>query len=243
MKRRGWMAALAVAVGSMGALPPVMAAPAPKAPAEPAATVSVTGTGSVSRAPDMARISLSVTAEGKTAAAAVAGMSKDLTHVLSRLKAQGIAAHDMQTAALNLSPQWAQRKPGQSGPAQINGFVASTRVTVTVRNLDRLGLVLDEVVKAGANGFAGLSFALSNPGPVRDAARKAAVQDAIHKAGILAAAAGLTLGPLRSMSDSAGSARPAPLVMRATAMGSAVPIAKGVLRTQASVHMVFTLSK
>lgn len=246
MKRQAIMALTVLALGPLGMVGPASAAtqtPAPPAPAEAAATISVSGTGRVSQAPDMARIVLGVTAEGKTAADAVASMSKDLTAVLAHIKDQGVAGRDVQTSGLNLAPRWSQPQPGSTTPARIEGFVASSRVTVTVRKLDRLGLVLDQVVKAGANGFSGLNFALSNPAPVEEAARKAAVADAIHKAGILAGAAGLTLGPVREISDEAVSRPPMMLAMKAAPMGAEVPVAQGEIETEATVHMVFALTK
>ncbi|MDE3121806.1 MAG: SIMPL domain-containing protein [Paracoccaceae bacterium] len=235
-----------LALAPIGLAGPARAQPATAAataPAEAGATLSVTGTGRVSRAPDMASIVLGVTAEGKTAAEAVAGMSKDLAAVLAHVRTEGIEGRDVQTSGLSLSPRWSQPRPGSTAPARIEGFVASSRVTVTVRALDRLGRVLDQVVKAGANGFSGLTFALSDPAPVEDAARKAAVADAIHKAGVLAAAAGLTLGPVREISDEAVSRPPLMFAMKAAPMGSEVPVAQGEIDTQVTVRMVFALGR
>lgn len=247
MKRPETLALAVLALLPVGLAGPVRAqvasAETASAPAEAAATISVSGTGRVSRAPDIASMVLEVTADGKTAAEAVAAMSKDLAAVLAHIKAEGIAGRDVQTSGLTLSPRWSQPRPGSTAPARIEGFVASSRVTVIVRALDRLGAVLDQVVKAGANGFSGLSFALSDPAPVEDAARKAAVADGVHKAGILAAAAGLTLGPVREISDEAVSRPPLMLAMKAAPMGGDIPVAQGEIETQVTVHMVFGLTR
>ncbi|WP_127903979.1 SIMPL domain-containing protein [Solirhodobacter olei] len=207
-------------------------------------TLTVTGEGSVSHVPDMAEITLGVTAEGKTAAAAVAQASAQLAAVLKRLGAEGIAARDMQSSGLDLSPRWSNPNAQTGQASKIVGFAASGTVRVKVHALDRLGHVLDAVVSDGANRISGLSFGLSDPAPYQDAARKAAVADAMHRASVLAAAAGVKLGPVQSISE-AGNA-PVPLMRAAPMMlkvSSPVPVAQGEVDVKAEVQMVFGLSE
>ncbi len=206
-------------------------------------TITVTGQGQVSRAPDMATISLSVTASAPNAAAAVAQVAKNLTGVLDRLKAEGVAEPDMQTSGLALSPVWETPRPGSNAVPKITGFSASSAVSVKVRALDHLGGVLDGVVKDGANGFAGLEFGLADPAPAQDDARKAAVADALHKAALYAAAAGVKLGAVQSIADQDGGG-PRPVMMKAAPMfaeAAPMPVAQGEVTLQASVTMVFAI--
>lgn len=206
--------------------------------------IQVTGEGKVNRAPDMATINLGVTAEAPTAAAAVAQMSGRLDGVLKRLKAEGIADKDMQSSGLNLSPTW-NNPPANSGQApKIAGFEASSAVSVKIRALDRLGGVLDAVVKDGANGFNGLAFGLADPAPAQDEARKAAVADAIHKAELYAAAAGVKLGAVQVIAEQPVETRPQPM-MRAMAAGMAaapVPVAQGEIEIDAEVQVTFAIA-
>ncbi|MBI1219129.1 MAG: DUF541 domain-containing protein [Rhodobacteraceae bacterium] len=224
---------LAVALAAPG-----MLAAEPLAP-----TITVSGEGKVTRAPDMATITLAVTADAATGAAAMAKVATGLTGVLARLKGEGIDDRDMQTSGLNLSPRWDDPGQGSTRPPKIVGFEAASTVSVRVRALDHLGPVLDGVVSDGANGFSGLSFGLADPDPAQDDARKAAVADALHKAQLYAAAAGVKLGQVQSISDESASTRPymmaAPVMM---AKSAPMPVAQGEIELDASVTMVFSIA-
>lgn len=206
-------------------------------------TITVTGQGEVAAEPDMAVIRMGVTHEAKEARAAMAATSTAVAAMLDRLAEKGIAARDMQTQRLTLSPVWSQKRT-QSGQNrnEITGFSASNIVLVRVRDLDSLGEVLDEVLAEGVNEFNGLQFGVQEPEPLADAARRAAVADAMAKAQLLAEAAGVTLGPVMTMSEHGG--RPQPVMMESAAMRSAdVPVAGGEVTVQASVSMVFAIAE
>lgn len=166
------------------------------------ATVIATGTGTVEVAPDMATLSIGVTTQGDTAATSLAANTAAMEAVMARLAASGIEARDMQTSNLYLSPNWTGY---DTATPTISGFVASNSLTVQVRALDTLGAVLDASVADGANTLNGLTFGLSNPGPILEEARKEAVADAKARAEVLATAAGLTLGRIVLISEENGS--------------------------------------
>lgn len=111
-----------------------------------------------------------------------------------------------------------------------------------MRDLSALGSVLDAVIADGANSFQGLNFGLQDPEPTLDEARRRAVADGLRKAALYAAAAGVRLGPLTSLSE-AGSNQPRPEMMQAARMSSdAVPVAPGEVTVSASVTMVFAIA-
>ncbi|WP_187429823.1 26 kDa periplasmic immunogenic protein [Roseobacter fucihabitans] len=203
--------------------------------------ITTTGQGSVATPPDMASISLGVTHQDEEAARAMMATSEGVTAILSRLSEAGIASRDMQTENIALRPLWSNRGSNADSPAQITGFVASNTLTVRVNDLAALGGILDLVVQDGANTFNGLSFGLQDPKPLADAARAQAVSDAIDRAGQLAAAAGVTLGPVQSISEQGGMARPQMMEM-ASARQMDMPIAAGELTVQAQVNMVFSIA-
>lgn len=208
--------------------------------AESPATITVTGVGQASAAPDMAVISLGVRIRAKTALGAVNATSEALERVLAQLEAQGVAARDMQTATLSLNQMWDRRS--SSGEAEPSGFEASNVLTVRVRDLDRLGDVLEAALADGANALSGLRFGFRNPRPLQDDARRRAVTDAMEKARLYASAAGVTLGPLLSLSEGGASA---PVMQAATmrmAEMASVPIAAGETEISAQVTMVFAVS-
>ncbi|WP_299952910.1 SIMPL domain-containing protein [uncultured Roseobacter sp.] len=210
--------------------------------ADDARVITTTGIGTVETTPDMATLRLGVTHEDKEAAAAMAATSKGVTAVLARLEAAGIAPRDMQTDQLSLQPIWSDYNSNSRDARKITGFLATNMLTVRVRDLDTLGSVLDLVIGDGANSFNGLSFGLQEPKPSQDAARADAVKDAVDRAQQLAEAAGVTLGPIQSISEQGGFARPQMMEMAAARSAADVPIASGELTVSAQVNIVFAIA-
>lgn len=205
------------------------------------ATLSVSGQGDHQAAPDMALIRVGVVTQAKTAKAALASNSAKMREATQTLKAAGIASRDLQTSNLSLQPLWSSRSSNSGSPPVITGFSARNTLSVRVRDLEKLGRVLDATIGAGANEFNGLSFLLSDPVPAADAARAAAVADALRKARVLADAAGVTLGPILSISESGGRPRPVAMEMARASLADAVPIEAGEVSVGASVSIVFAI--
>lgn len=206
------------------------------------ARITVTGEGRVDASPDMATISLGVTSEAPTAAAAMAANSVELGRVLANLRGAGIEGRDLQTSGLTLNPNWRSDDNGSNG--RIVGYIAANMLTVRVRALDSLGVVLDAAVKDGANTLNGVSFGLAQPEPVLDEARKRAVADALHRALLLTEAAGVALGAVVAISEGGGNFAPSPMFRMEGAMADApVPVAQGEVSLSASVTMVWEIAQ
>ncbi|WP_343079833.1 SIMPL domain-containing protein [Ostreiculturibacter nitratireducens] len=204
--------------------------------------ITVTGEGQVAATPDMAQISLGVTTEAESAAAALAANSEEMARVLAFLKAEGIEDRDLQTTGLSLYPLYEDSERAGRRAPQIVGFTASNSLTIRVRALDRLGGLLDAVVGEGANTLNGLSFGLQDPADQLDEARRRAVADARRRAEILATAAGVTLGPVVSMTEQSG--YPMPMAMEASfAKAAPVPVAAGEMTVTANVTMIFAIGE
>lgn len=201
--------------------------------------ITVTGTGTVEAAPDIATLSIGVTTMGETAATALSANSAQLEAVMARLTAAGIEARDMQTSNLSINPNWTGY---DSSTPTIAGYVASNMLTVRVRALDTTGTILDAAVADGANTLNGLTFGLSNPEPAYNEARKAAVADARAKAELLAEAAGVTLGPVLSIADAGAMTDPAPMY-RDVAAASPVPVQGGELGLIANVSVTWQIAE
>ncbi len=204
------------------------------------ALITVTGEGHAMAVPDMAMLTLGVSTDAPTASAALSQNSAHQAEVIARLKAAGIADLDIQTADLSLGPRYENGGGSDSAPKMV-GFVASNTVRIRVRMLDTLGKVLDAAVKDGANTLSGLSFDLSDPAAEQEAARRAAVADAMARARVYADAAGVKLGPIRSISESGGEVRPMPM-MKMSMAAAAVPVQQGEMSIDASVTMVFAIA-
>ncbi len=200
--------------------------------------IVVTGEGRVSTEPDLAIVSLGVTREARSAADAMRSASGAAAESLRILSRAGVEPRDIQTSALNLSPRW-QRGDNQSQP-RITGYVASNNLTIRVRDLDELGGLLDDLIGSSANTMNGLSFSVADPGPLEDQARQNAVKDAIAKAGILAEAANVELGPIQTITE-VGAAQPSPVFRREALMATDVPIATGEAEIHAAVTIAFDI--
>lgn len=214
-----------------------LAAPA-LADDRPARTISVTGTGTIEAAPDMATLMIGVTTQGDTAAAALAANTTATDAVIARLTASGIEARDMQTSNLSINPNWTGY---DSSSPRIAGYVASNMLTVRVRKLDTTGTVLDAAVADGANTLNGLTFGLADPEPAYNEARKEAVADARAKAELLAGAAGVSLGQVLSIADGGAMTDPAPMYRDAVS-AAPVPVVGGELGLVATVTLTFAIA-
>jgi uncharacterized protein len=232
--RLGLAVALLVALAASAC---VAVAPNDGAPRR-APTVTVAGSGTVSATPDQAEITTGVVTQAATAAQAMAANSQAMERLLQSLGNLGIGPRDIQTTNISVSPQ--RRAPKEGQPPEITGYEVSNQVRVKVRDLARLGQVLDRQVSQGANLVYGIHFGLQEPAPLLDEARKRAMADARRRADLYAAAAGLKVGRVLSVQE-AGVAPPGPGPAPRMAMSAAAPVAPGEQEIQASVTVTFTL--
>ena len=192
-------------------------------------TLSINGHGEVRQAPDLANVNVGVTSQAPAANEALAANSQAMQAIFAALKTAGIADKDVQTSNFMVQPRYDYNNEGR--PPRLVGYDVSNSVTITVRLLDGLGAVLDQVVQSGSNQINGIQFDIANPQAATDEARKLAVADARRKAEIYAAAGGVKLGDIVSISEGVAYQPPAPIMrakaMRAEAMAAAPPIAQG----------------
>lgn len=215
---------------------PVLGAPSAFADDDQARRITVTGQGHAQAEPDIATLSIGVETEAKTPGEALADNARRMTKVMTRLKDAGVAAKDMQTSQLGIWPVFADRQP----PGRTVGYRTSNQLSVTIRDIDRLGSVLDEAVADGANRVNGPTFSIADPEPLSAAARDAAVMNAIAKAKRYAAAVDVELGSVISINEIDDK----PIIhrqLRAETMATSTPIAPGETTIVASVTMTFAI--
>lgn len=206
--------------------------------AEDPRRIVVTGEGSVQVIPDMAVVTLGVTAQSVDAQTAMDAVSEDVRAIFQTMIDLGIAPRDVQTTTLRLDPVFANRDRSEQGPPEIRGFIATNDVAVRVRDMTALGTILQAVLDSGANRFSSIQFTLSDPGPSEAAARRAAVADAQARAALYADAAGVALGPVLSIVEG-GTSRPQPMLSTARMAMEAVPVAGGELEITARVTLTY----
>jgi uncharacterized protein YggE len=226
------------AVAAVIAAGAVLSAPA-LAETAPPSMISVTGEATLAVAPDQAQVDGGVTSDGKTAREASETNNAAMGKVLLALKAAGVGEKDIQTSRLSLQPQY---PPNRSGPSPIVSYRASNRVTVRLRDVNKVASTIDTLVGAGANDIGGISFAVSNASKLLDEARGQAVADARRKAEIYAKAAGVALGEPLSISEEGS---PGPMPFRKMAVGGmampSTPVAQGEETLQISVSVSWAI--
>ncbi|MBY3049731.1 SIMPL domain-containing protein [Rhizobium laguerreae] len=231
------------------ALPLAAAAPAFAQEAKPREPViSVTGDGESSVAPDMAVVNLAVVKQAKTAREALDENNKAMNDVLAALKSGGIAERDLQTSGFSIQPQYNYPQPvdGQQQQPQLIGYQTINSVTVRLRDLAKLGAVIDQSVTLGINQGGEIQFTNDKPDAAIEEARKAAVADAVKRAKTLSEAAGVKLGRILEINENVPRAMPQP-VYRATMMkeasDAAVPVQGGENNYNVSVTVTFAIEQ
>ena len=210
------------------------------------ATISLSGTGHISAVADMAVVTSGVVSEARTASDALTANSRAMNSVIEAIRSSGIASKDIQTSGFSVSPRYASRtnRSDNLEAPQIVGYRVNNGLTIRVRDLGILGILLDGMVTNGANSIGGISFVVSRADEKLDAARTMAITDARRKAALYAAAAGASLGRIRTISETNGY-QPAPRAMAMKAMGEAaqVPVEIGEETLSVSVNVVWELEQ
>ena len=220
------------------------AAQAPMQTIIPDATIlDVSAIGRVVRTPDIATIRAGVVTQAPTAAAALAENAARMARVIAALKASGVAARDLSTSNVSLSPQY---RYADNQPPVVTGYQAANTVSVKFRDVAKSGSVLDALVKSGANQIDGPAMSLDNPDAALDEARTDAVKRARARASLYAQASGLRVDRIVSISengeDAGGGPQPPVLYRaRATAAADSTAILPGETDVTATLMVRFLL--
>ena len=210
---------------------------------EAAPSMTLSGVGEVFAAPDMAIVTSGVVTEAKTAREALDANNAAMAAVVEAMKGAGIAAEDLQTSDFSVEPRWVYPNEKENKAPFIAGYTVSNQLAVKVRDLEKLGGVLDQAVSLGSNQIRGISFAVADDTPLMDAARAAAVKDAMRKARLYAENAEVTLGAITAISEGAVGGQPPVLYARSFDKGAGVPVEAGTLSFRADVRITWALGK
>jgi uncharacterized protein YggE len=191
---------IAASVGVLAALifglsllmsPFVAAQSTPEPGEEPIRTITVNGTGVVKVDPDTASINLGVISNNESLEVAQQEVSEALEATTQTLTDLGILPEDIATSSYNIYPIAEYDRDGNY--VGIERYEVSSGLTVTVRDIDSVGTVLDSAVQAGVNNIWSISFYVDDPAEAAAQARRSAVEDARGKADELATAAGMVV--------------------------------------------------
>lgn len=194
----------------------------PERPGERSITVSAQA--SVTAEPDLAYLSAGVVSEAETAKDALAKNAAIMAKLIDGLKALGLASGDMQTSALNVEPRYVLAKDNRT--QTLNGYRVTNQLHLVLRDVKRMGEIVDQAISLGANQLGRVTFEVSNADALKDEARKAAMANARKRAELYAAAAGVQLGPVLRIFEEPIEARNVPIGVQ-RAVSGAVPVEPG----------------
>lgn len=234
-------ALLAGAAAAQGQTPTPEETPPGTLPAQPR-TLSVSGSGETFLTPDIAYINIGVHTEGEDAAEAVSRNTERAQRVIDALVAFGIAERDIQTTNFSIYPR--QEYDPQGNPLDEITYLVDNTVYVTVRDISQIGELLDAAVQSGSNSINGIQFDVADRAAALAEARQAAVANARAQAEELAAAAGVELVQVQSISTYDSGVPPVYYARDAVAMEAAqaaVPISPGQMKVSVNVNVVYEI--
>ena len=238
---RSWVALAATAGLFVGIIagPAMATSPSPSNPngTPPEHTISVSGHGKVILTPDVADVSLGVTVQRDKVSVARDEAARIMAAVIAALHGLGIADADIKTTQLYVTPIY-----DYSGVQRITGYQISNIISVHVRDLTKLADVIDQSVSAGATDVQGVTFDVADRAAAERDAREAAVRDARARADTLAAAAGVTITGVASISETTSTPWPWPgRGLADDANGVPTPIQPGTAELTIDVAVVYLI--
>ena len=170
-------------------------------------TLTVGGTAKLSIEPDIARMTIGVLSTGSSVAATQKQNTEKMNAITAAVKGFGVKDADIQTSNYNISPQY----DWTNGKQILRGYQVSQDVSIKIRDLDKIGDIVQKAGELGSNQVGGISFEVDDMTAVQKRARDKAIVDAKEKAGVLAKTLGVQLGKVVSFSEDSGSS-PVPML-------------------------------
>jgi len=227
--------------GSSKASKPATLTAASPAAVTPGPTINVAGHGEVEGTPDVMTVTMGVQTIDPSAQAALEHNNQRASALIASLESQGVAAKDIQTIDLNVSPNFDKY-------FHVTGYSASNTVSAKLRDLTKAGKVIDvAALTVGPDvRFQGVTFSIDNTSALVAKARADAIKDALAQGRQLSAAAGVKLGAIRTIDDT-GTTLPQPQFFAGRAAANqpdatAVPLEPGSQQLSVDVTVVFDIS-
>lgn len=177
--------------------------------------LNVSAQGEAKRVPDIATISTGVVTRAADSNAAMRDNAEQMTKVVEAIKAAGIPAKDVQTSGISLNPTY---QYGENQPPKITGYEAHNTVNVVVRDISKLGKILDTLAAVGANQINGPSFDVDKKDEAMDEARRQAIEKAQARADMYAKTLGMRVRRIVSINEGGGFSPPMPMMRGMMAM-------------------------
>jgi len=162
-------------------------------------TIVVSGTGEVYVKPDLAIISFSVVNEAKTVSEAMLENSEKMNEVIGAVKNEGVEGKDLKTTSFNIYPRYEYNQ--ETGKRTLVGYEVRQELQVKIRDLDKIGTIIETATSSGANEIGSLSLTVDEEDEFKKEARAQAVEKAKAKASELASQLGVRLGKIINFSE------------------------------------------
>ncbi|ROU07065.1 SIMPL domain-containing protein [Lysobacter sp. yr284] len=209
--------------------------------------LSVSAESTAKRTPNIATVSTGVVTQAADANAAMRANAEQMAKVVAAIKAAGIAERDIQTSGINLNPQYRYQ---ENQPPQITGYQANNNVNIVIRDISKVGKILDSLVATGANQINGPTFDLDDKDKdaAFDEARRGAIEKAQARAEMYAKTLGMKVRRIVSVSEGGRFAPPMPMPMMAMRMEKAgaaadTSVSPGENSLSMNLDVVFELGK
>lgn len=185
-------------------------------PTEARDTITISGEGKVTAIPDIATIEVGVNTIKADVGSAQKENTDKMNAVTKRVKDLGVDKKDIQTTQYNIYPQYDYNE----GKQRLRGYQVTQTARIKIRDLEKIGAILEAVGSAGANQISGVSFTIDEPEKLRQEAREKALDNAREKAKALADHADVKLGKIVTFSESSGGiSPPVPYFSKEMALG------------------------
>lgn len=214
-------------------------------------TITVSGTGEAYAKPDLALITFSVRNESKTVSSAMAENTANMNAIISVIKSKGIKDKDLKTTSFNVYPRYEWQKeqaetwPHSEGKRVLVGYEISQSLQVKIRDLNKMGEIIQGATDAGANQVGSLQFTIDDQDSLKKEARKEAIEEAKEKAEELADQLGIKLVRITSFSEGGVVPRYYDYALKESAISSESPmpqIETGENKIEVSVSITFEIN-
>ena len=158
------------------------------------AGIWVTASGEVDAIPDLVILSAGIQARAKTVDEARGQAAAAMDRVMAVLRDHNIDDADVQTRQFTISPEyvWNESRRQQ----ELTGFMVNNNLSVRIRDVDGVGLIIDDVAEAGGDltRINGISFTVEDTTALEFQARERAIEAMMAEARQIAELTEVTLG-------------------------------------------------
>ncbi|MGQ9424582.1 SIMPL domain-containing protein [Gilvimarinus sp. F26214L] len=202
--------------------------------------IHVTGQASIDAAPDQAEVRFEVVQEGETVESLKADVDRAVAKVIEVAERLGIERRDVQAASLAVHPNYHHNN--KTGERTLSGMTVRRTIDVTVRKLETYPELIDAALKAGVNQMSQVTLSVADSSKLQERAIRAAVDDAMTKARVVADQVNLSVGRIRDLRATSNHSGPTPRVAYAAfSSGSGESFREGQVSVAASVALSIEL--